>query len=104
MTDGEPCRVAFIGFGEVGGRFSRELVEAGFTVSAYDLLLNSADTAKPLIDKARESGVSLARSAAEAAQGAEIVVSAVTASSAHEVAKEAAGYLAPPQLFLDLNS
>jgi 3-hydroxyisobutyrate dehydrogenase-like beta-hydroxyacid dehydrogenase len=104
MTDIDPRRIAFVGFGEVGGRFSRGLVEAGFSVAAYDLLLDQPESAKPLAEKARAIGVALTGSAADAAKGAQIVISAVTASSAHDVAEQAAGYLGPGQFFLDVNS
>ncbi|MBI1775816.1 MAG: NAD(P)-dependent oxidoreductase [Proteobacteria bacterium] len=104
MSEIDPHHVAFIGFGEVGRTFSQGLVDAGYRVTAYDLLLETAESAKAITTKAEALGVAIAGSAAAAAGGAQVVISAVTASSANEVAKQGADYLRPHQLFLDVNS
>lgn len=97
--------IAFIGYGEVGQLFARQLRdEAGIAVSAYDLKLADATARQPLVAAAAESGVRLAPSAREAAAGAALVFSAVTASAAEEVAHEAAHWLADGQVLVDLNS
>lgn len=98
-------RIAFIGYGEVGQLFARQLIrEAEAGISAYDIKLDRPETASPLREQAARDGVRLAGSAAEAAAGAELVFSAVTASSAETVAREAAGYLRPGQILFDINS
>ena len=80
----DPRRIALIGFGEVGGHFARGLIASGrHDVSAYDILMDE-DTA--LHDKARACGVDACASAADAARGAAVVISAVTAASARDVA------------------
>jgi 3-hydroxyisobutyrate dehydrogenase-like beta-hydroxyacid dehydrogenase len=96
--------IAIIGYGEVGRIFSRELIAAGASVSAYDILINDPARAPGLIAHADAARVMLCTSAAEAARGADIVISAVTASEVGAVAAEAAGYLRPGQVFLDVNS
>ena len=97
--------IAFIGYGEVGQLFARQLRDdAGIAVSAYDLKLADATARQPLVAAAAESGVRLAPSAREAGAGAALVFSAVTASSAEEVAHEAARWLADGQVLVDLNS
>jgi 3-hydroxyisobutyrate dehydrogenase-like beta-hydroxyacid dehydrogenase len=94
-------RIAFIGYGEVGQTFSREFLARGdVEIAAYDILFNKG----ALLDRAHEAGVSPARNAAEAAQGAEVVISAVTADAVLDVATEAATYLQPGQSFFDINS
>ena len=98
-------KLAFIGYGEVGRLFAQQLRDgSGVQISAFDLKLNSAEDAAPLIAAGRASGVHLARGAADAASGAEIIISAVTADAAAAVAEEAAAYLAPGQIFFDVNS
>ena len=98
----DPRRVALIGFGEVGGHFAGGLIASGrHDVSAYDILMDE-DTA--LHDKARACGVDACASAADAARGAAVVISAVTAASARDVAVSAGGFLEPGQVFLDVNS
>lgn len=98
-------RIAFIGYGEVGQLFAQQLIAgAKASVSAYDIKLDNPETATPLREQATRDGVRLARSAAEAAEGVELVFSAVTASAAEEVAREAASYLRPGQVLFDINS
>jgi 3-hydroxyisobutyrate dehydrogenase-like beta-hydroxyacid dehydrogenase len=55
-------------------------------------------------DKARALKVEPCGSAAQAADGAQVVISAVTAASSRKVAEAAAKFLKPEQFFLDLNS
>lgn len=98
-------RLAFIGYGEVGQLFARQLLaRPGVAISAFDLKLRDPAQAAPLEAVAAQDGVTLAGNAAEAAHRAEIVISAVTASSARDVALEAAGYLTEGQVLFDLNS
>lgn len=97
--------LAFIGFGEVGQLFARQLLaNEQVSIAIYDLKLDRAETAPAMLEKAREIGVRVAKSAADAASGASIILSAVTASAAEDVAREAADYLRPGQVLFDLNS
>jgi 3-hydroxyisobutyrate dehydrogenase-like beta-hydroxyacid dehydrogenase len=101
----DPRRIAIIGFGEVGGIFARDLIASGrHGVAAYDILLDDAESAARLRDKAQALHVTTCGSAAEAASGALVVISAVTPASALTVAEEAARFLARGQFFLDVNS
>ena len=100
-----PAQIAFIGYGEVGQLFSRQLrATHPVEIRAYDLKLDADDSAATLIGAAMADGVKLAKNAAEAAAGAEIIFSAVTADAAEQVARESAAYLKPGQIFLDINS
>lgn len=97
--------IAFIGFGEVGQLFARQLrEETGTMVSAFDLKLDDKAAREPLVRAAEASGVRLASSAREAAAGASVVFSAVTASAAEDVARDAATWLRDDQVLVDLNS
>jgi len=96
--------VALIGFGEAGGILGAELAHGGRDVAAYDILLEAPATRAAMLRKLQEAGVRACRSAREAVAGAALVISAVTASSAAEVAAEAAAALGPGQIFLDINS
>jgi 3-hydroxyisobutyrate dehydrogenase-like beta-hydroxyacid dehydrogenase len=96
--------LTLIGYGEVGRIFARDFLARGDTrVTAYDLKFDGPDGAA-LREKARAAGVTPAANHAEAAAGADIVISAVTASSALAVAEQAATYLKPGQMFFDINS
>jgi 3-hydroxyisobutyrate dehydrogenase-like beta-hydroxyacid dehydrogenase len=101
----DPRRIAFIGFGEAGSILAQGLVASGrHDVAAYDLLLDDATAGAAMRAKAQAAKVTDAPSPDAAAEGARIIISAVTAASAREVAVEAAGYLRPGQIFLDINS
>jgi len=97
-------KIALIGFGEVGGIFGRDLAAAGLAVSAYDILLHAEPSRSPMLAKAQSANVSACDTLTEAVRGAELVISAVTASSALEVARSAAPLLGDGQIYLDINS
>jgi 3-hydroxyisobutyrate dehydrogenase-like beta-hydroxyacid dehydrogenase len=97
--------IALIGYGEVGHIFGRELRASGKArVTVYDILFDQPRTAKAMLADARRDGLIAMGSAAEAAANARFVISAVTASVAGQVAWEAARYLKPGQVFVDINS
>ena len=97
-------RVSIVGFGEAGGIFARDFVVAGMDVSVFDILFNSNRQRKPMLRKAQDCGVTAAPSLKDCLYRAELVISAVTASSALQVAKAAGLLLDERQLFLDINS
>ena len=98
-------RIALIGYGEVGRILAEDLGAAGHRLQAHDLKLAGAVvSAAPLRAHAAAHGVVLADTHAEAVRGAELVVSAVTASQAVAVAEACAAGLAPGAFFLDFNS
>jgi len=101
----DPRRIALIGFGEVGQRFGSEFLATGkFDVATYDILFNNSPAGAALREKARILKIEASASAAAAAEGARIVFSCVTATSAKDVAEEAGTYLRPGQFFVDINS
>ncbi len=104
MAGANTAAIAFIGFGEVGQTFSRGLLaNEGVAIRAYDLLFGS-EAGSRLETMAEELGVARAASAQEACAGAAFVFSAVTADRAEVVAREAAAWLKPGQVFVDVNS
>jgi 3-hydroxyisobutyrate dehydrogenase-like beta-hydroxyacid dehydrogenase len=104
MTRPNTPRFCFIGFGEAGQALASGLREAGVqTMSAWDILF--PDTEGQLLREAGERiGVRLGASAADAIQGADVVVSAVTAASSLDAAKSAKPHLRGDQFYLDINS
>ncbi len=103
-TDIGALRVAVIGYGEVGTILARALAARGVgTVSAYDILIEG-DRAHELHLRAQRDGVMLAASNAQAIAGATLVVSAVTARSTLDAARESAAAITPGAFYLDLNS
>jgi 3-hydroxyisobutyrate dehydrogenase-like beta-hydroxyacid dehydrogenase len=97
--------LAVIGFGEAGRILAGGLRASGhFDVCAYDILIHDPGARGALLAAAVERHVTMAESHAEAIRGARIIVSAVTAASSADVAREAASTLTPGQIFADLNS
>jgi len=76
-------RVAFIGTGTMGQPMVNNLIRKGFTVAAYDI-------APAALAAAAKLGASPAASAAEAARGAELLITMLPSSSHVEAA-----YLGP---------
>jgi 3-hydroxyisobutyrate dehydrogenase-like beta-hydroxyacid dehydrogenase len=97
--------IAFIGYGEVGQLFSRQLaVKPGVRITVYDILFQDPERGPDLQQRASEAAVHAADSTAEACRGADIVISAVTADSAVTVAEQAGPHLKSSHIYIDLNS
>ena len=95
--------IALIGYGEVGRILAEDLRARSVAVAAYDLKLDN-DGGRPLREHAAAHGVVLADGAAQAVQGADLVISAVTASQAVAAADACAPTLRKGTFFLDFNS
>jgi 3-hydroxyisobutyrate dehydrogenase-like beta-hydroxyacid dehydrogenase len=105
MSSDKIQTVAIIGFGEVGGMFGKDLLTSGVDrVATYDILFEREDGGRRLRDKAAQIGVIAADSHKAASEGADLIISCVTAGSARDVAKTVAGFIKPEQVFLDVNS
>ena len=102
MSAPVPSRVAFIGFGEVGSIFARDLRRAGVAdLVAYDIQ-NAPDSLPAR--RAAEGGVTLAASAPEAVAGAQLVFSCVTAGSDAAAVRASLPGMAPGTFVVDVNS
>ncbi|MGH9717295.1 MAG: DUF1932 domain-containing protein [Candidatus Acidiferrales bacterium] len=97
-------KIGIIGFGEVGGIFGRDLAARGIDVAIYDILLRDQSSREAMLAKASDCRVHARESLRECVGDRELVISAVTASSAAEVAESAAPLLSAGQTFLDINS
>lgn len=101
----EAMRVALIGFGEVGGIFGHALIARGVrSVGAYDRLLGDATQSPMLRSRADAAGVSLRDSAAAAAEDADLLISAVTASNTRDAVDSVAPAIRAGTFVLDVNS
>lgn len=96
--------IALVGFGEAGALLAEGCVQAGAKVATYDIKVADPALRPELAEKAKAMGVALHDSLASAVTGADLVISAVTASSARDAAEAAAEFLRPGQYFMDINS
>jgi len=97
--------IAFIGFGEAGQAFTRGWrSEADMAIRSYDIKTDDPATRDGKLQDYARHDVTPALSAAEAATGADIIVSAVTADATLDAAESVLPVLAAGQLYLDINS
>lgn len=96
--------IGLVGYGEVGRILAEDLRARGLArINAYDVKLGGPDET-PLREHAAQHGVRLSTSHAELAAGADLIVSAVTASQAVSVARACAPAVRAGTWFLDFNS
>jgi len=102
----QPQRIGVIGYGEVGKIFGAGLEpNAGVAqVAAWDLKFAQPAQKERELAHAREAGIAAQPSMQVLCEASDLVISAVTASNTLDVAREAAGFLKPGTVFLDLNS
>jgi len=97
--------LAFIGFGEAGQALAAGLRAEGVaSIAAWDILFPDAQGGARLRAAAERLGVRMGRDAPDAVRGADIVLSAVTAASNLEAARQAAPGLSGAQFYVELNS
>lgn len=86
--------IAILGLGEAGSHFANDLVNIGVEVAGYD----------PAPKRELHPSVHLAASNAEAAQGADIILSVNLSAVAETVAAEVLPVLQPGQLYAEMNT
>lgn len=97
-------RLGIVGYGEVGKTFAAGLQPRVAQVAAWDLKFAQAGAAGAERAHAAGQGVQACGSLRELCDASDLVISAVTASNTLDVAQEAARFLRPGCVFLDLNS
>ena len=98
-------KIGVVGYGEVGKILARALREKGVAwVGAWDLQLRDAAQGPGMKRHAKQARVEACGSLEQLLERAEIVISAVTAANAFDVAREAAQSIRADTYFLDLNS
>lgn len=96
-------QIAIIGFGEVGRILAEDLRAQDVPVAAFDLKLRG-EAGETMREHALRLGIHLAGSHEQVVAGADLVISAVTASQAVPVAQACAPALQAGAFFLDFNS
>jgi 3-hydroxyisobutyrate dehydrogenase-like beta-hydroxyacid dehydrogenase len=95
--------LGLVGYGEVGKTFAVGLRPYVASVSAWDLIFNSA-TGPAERAHASAAGVTASDSMRAVCADADLLISAVTASNTLAVAQAAAAHMRSGTVFLDLNS
>src|SRR5690348_4428878 len=86
-------KVSIIGVGIMGSAIARNLIAAGFTIAGFDVAKSACDTLSA-------AGGTVARSAADAADGAEIVLTSLPSIAALDETAAALAAKARPGLVL----
>lgn len=104
MTRPNTPSLCVIGFGEAGQAIAGGLREAGVErISAWDILFPEPEGER-LRQAGAQIGAKVAASAAEAVQGADMIISAVTAASSLDAARSVKAHLTGNPWYLDINS
>lgn len=99
------AEVGFIGFGEAAFNIAKGLRKEGLEgIIAYDKFWNVSPHLDLICKRANESGVSLVPSIEALIEGAEIIISAVSADKAVSLAQASQRFLKKSQLYADLNA
>ncbi|MBP6501488.1 MAG: NAD(P)-dependent oxidoreductase [Rhodoferax sp.] len=97
-------QIGMLGYGEVGKTFAKGLLPAVDGVDAWDLKFDQPAARDHERADAALAGVRAGASMRDVCAGADLLMSAVTASNTLAVAREAAAHIKPGSYFLDLNS
>ena len=97
--------IGFIGFGEAGSHIAAGLRSAGIDhISAFDINSSSPTLGPQIQKRGAETHTPLLASAEELAAVSDILISAVTASSALAAAEQTIPFLRPRHIYMDINS
>lgn len=98
-------KIGLVGYGEVGKILARAMRAQGVAwVGAWDVLFRDPSQGVAMKERATQDGVEACSSLGALLACADVVISAVTAANAFEVASEAAQSVRSGTFFLDLNS
>lgn len=86
--------IAILGLGEAGSHFANDLIKLGVTVTGYD----------PAPKRVLHPAITLAKSNADAARGADIILSVNLSAVAEAVATEVVPVLRVGQLYAEMNT
>ena len=97
--------LGFIGFGEAGFHIAEGLKDEGFeTIYAYDKFWNTAPGSELICARAEKINVDLVPGIAELVEKSEVIISAVSADMAVELARSAAPFLDRDKIYVDINA
>jgi len=100
-----PLRVGFLGFGEAGERFARDLTQAGLKgVVAYSRAGAKAAPGDPIAERALEAGVRLMQSPRELCKHADVILALTSGRAALATLRSVRAHLKPHHFYVDANA
>ncbi len=101
----QPPALGFIGFGEAAFHISSGLMAEGIPpISAFDVMADDTKVGPLIRERACAAKVRLAVSLSELLRVADLVICATSAKYALAIARQAAAFMRPGQVYADLNS
>ena len=100
----DPRKIGFLGFGEVGSCFARDLTRAGALVRAYDKYWNTDSMGPRIRQRGTEAGVVLAESPEALLHWGDVFISVTSPVVALETARTVEADLREGQVYADFNS
>jgi 3-hydroxyisobutyrate dehydrogenase-like beta-hydroxyacid dehydrogenase len=98
-------KIGFVGFGEASYHIAKGLRDAGLRrIHAFDIHTRTPGRGEKIRQRAAQTDVALCESNAQIAAACDVLLAAVTASSALEAAEQNAPHLTERHLYADLNS
>ena len=100
-----PLRVGFVGFGEAGERFARDLSQAGLKgIVAYSRSGAKAAPGDPIAERALEAGVRLVKTPRELCKHADIIIALTSGRAALATLRSLRAHLKPHHFYVDANA
>lgn len=97
--------IGFIGFGEAAYNITSGLREEGLgSVLAYDKYWDAGHRGELICQRAEETGTTLLPSLQALVESCDMIISAVSADKAVELARAARPFLQPDKLYVDVNA
>jgi len=103
--DAKPLRLGFMGFGEAGYHFAKELSQAGLTgIVAYSRSGARAAAGDPVRLRAAEAGVELVATPRALCERAQLIIAVTPGRSALSALRSARAHLAPQHIYVDASA
>jgi 3-hydroxyisobutyrate dehydrogenase-like beta-hydroxyacid dehydrogenase len=100
-----PLRAGFLGFGEAGERFARDLSQAGLkNIVAYSRSGAKAAPSDPIAERALEAGVRLMKTPRELCKHADIIIALTSGRAALATLRSVRAHLKPHHFYVDANA
>lgn len=101
----QPLRLGFLGFGEAGERFARDLGQAGVAgIVAYSRAGARAAPGDPIAERARAAGVELVKSPRLLCSRADVIIALTSGRAALPTLRSVRAYLKPRHIYVDANA
>jgi 3-hydroxyisobutyrate dehydrogenase-like beta-hydroxyacid dehydrogenase len=105
VSGDKPLQLGFLGFGEAGHRFAKDLSEAGLKdIYAYSRSGAKAKPGDAQYGEAQAVGAQLVKTVGALCRRADVIIALTPGKAAVAAARKAAKHLRPEQIYVDMSS